>query len=412
VSHTPKFTTNATGSSGYTGPEIKIFCAILLTALVKIKISLWSVTSHDAEVYFLPWLEFIRAHGHWLALRYPVGQYFPFYLYLLATSSYLDQLISPLGQIKLIPLTFDFYAAAMAYRVVKQLEAYDDAATPNSYSPIVAFFAVFALPSLLIDGALWGQCDSILVSLLLATVFYVLRGSPIRAAICFGLAFSFKIQAVFLGPFLLALLLRGRLRFQAALLIPLVWVASITPIVLLGRSFRGVLQIFTQQSQEYNALAMNVANPWCLYERFHLGYPFGLHVGLVLTILAAGILTFIGYKNENLGLTWLFLFATTTLVVMPYIMPKMHDRYFLAGQVFLVILACHKTKFLVPAALLECALILPYINYLVLPQWDVHSLEIGVCASTATIYILMKSLLKKPAASQSDLQDSRGITAA
>jgi Gpi18-like mannosyltransferase len=398
VSHTPNFTAKTIRTDSYTRPELKIFCAILFIALVKIKTSLWSVTSLDTQAYFLPWLEFIRSHGHWLALKYPVGQYFPFYLYLLASASCLDKFISPIGQIKLIPLIFDLYAAVMAYRIIGQLEKEDGAMALNSLRPTVAFFAVFALPSLLIDGALWGQCDSILVSFLLATVFYVLCSSPIRAAICFGLAFSFKMQAIFLGPFLLVLLLRGRLRFRETLLVPLVWVASIAPILLLGRSFHSIIQIFTLQSQEYNTLAMNVANPWCLYERFHHGYPIGLHIGLALTIFAAGILIFIGYKNKELGATWLFLFATTTLIVMPYIMPKMHDRYFLAGQVFLVILACYKNKFLVPAALLECALILPYINYLVLPQWDARSLEIGLCASTATVYILMKSLLRKPVA--------------
>ena len=400
LSHAAGFTSKKPNTSGYSTLDSKFTCAILFLALTKIKMSLWPVETLDTRVYFLPWLDFIHTHGHWFALKYPIGQYFPIYLYLLAATSYLEKFISPLGQIKLIPLVFDLFASIMAYRITKQLESEDGVDLPTSIRPTIAFFAVFALPSLLIDGALWGQCDSILVSFLLATVFYLLRQSPVRAAICFGLALSFKIQAIFLGPFLLALLLRRRLRIWHALVVPVVWFLSVVPILLLGRDLHSVLDIFSVQSQEYNTLAMNVANPWCLYARFHHGYPVGLALGLVLTSLATGALTYVGYRHKELGGTWIFLFATTTLIVMPYVMPKMHDRYFLAGQVFLVILVCHHSRFLLPAALLECALILPYINFLALPDWDVHSLEVGLCASTAAIYLLGKTLLVSKSTTQ------------
>jgi hypothetical protein len=120
-----------------------------------------------------------------------------------------------------------------------------------------------------------------------------------------------------------------------------------------------------------------------------------LYAGIALTILATCSLVYLGFRNEELPGSWLLFLATTSLVVIPYVMPKMHDRYLLPGQICLVILACYDIQFLVPAALLECALILPYINFL-RQDWNAHALEIGALASTAVVYALVTTLIRQP----------------
>jgi Gpi18-like mannosyltransferase len=265
------------------------------------------------------------------------------------------------------------------------------------------------------NSAVWGQCDSIYLSFELAAVYYIMKKAPVRAVVSVGLAFAFKIQTVFMGPFLLALLLRKRFSWWHLPLVVGVWLATILPIVLLGRSFSSVMDIYTKQVSGEYGIAEGIANPWSWFYHLHLPESLGINVALLLTVATAAFLTYLAYRRQRLDPAWLFFFASTCLVVFPYVMPKMHDRYFSSGVVFLVILACYDLRFLLPAALFECALLLPTVRFLTneahrFNHFTTANIDVAIWSSTAGIFLILRQLWRtRQAPSESAALDTSGI---
>ena len=374
--------------------EFWLFFGIIVLLLLQARIICWYVNSYDVWIAFLPWLDYIRQHGHIHALRDPIGDYLPGYYVLLALSSYLGRWLDPISQIKLLPFIADCVISLLAYRIVALLEAQRPTSRsdrPAFLKPALAALVVLALPSLFIDGAVWGQCDSLYIALLLACVFFFLREAPTPASICFGLALALKLQSVFLIPFLAVALTRKRAHWWHPLVALAAWFSSFLPSLNEGRSLHSLLHASSGQMDMFWSLYIDIGNLWIAYPYTHLPYKLGLAAGLLLTVLVVVTLTWVGHTQRGNSHSWLFFFATLCLMTMPYIMPQMHDRYLLPAQVFLVILACHRPRFLLPAALLECALLVLFAGYFTLL---VNPLTVAYAftATTPALFLLFREL--------------------
>ena len=98
------------------------------------------------------------------------------------------------------------------------------------------------------------------------------------------------------------------------------------------------------------------------------------------------------------------------MTVMPYLMPRMHDRYFLPAQLCLVTLTCCDTRFLLPSALLETALLLTFGNYLRTSPQGVgfgEAISTAIVASTLCVFLLVREMLKSRALDRQE----RNVTA-
>jgi Gpi18-like mannosyltransferase len=381
--------------------------AILFLCLFRLRIALWFIESIDTTVAFVPWVTYIQTHGHLHALKSPIGDYFASYYSVLALASYLSPWLSPLSEVKLIPLVFDLVIAFMAYKIVQLLESEYAGPKPFGWAwfkPLLAAIIIFALPSLMVDGAAWGQCDSLYISFLLISVYFLMRHAPIPASLFFGLSLAFKLQAIFLGPFLLVALLRGRFRWWHVVFVPIGSFLTFLPSMFMGRSLGSLLLAYKNQPQSTKDFATNVANFWSLYLRFHLPTSDGFNstAALLLTIAVAVLVVYIGYTQKVLSTPWLFFFATYTLAIMPYVMPKMHDRYFLSAQVFLVILACHRLRFALAAALMEVSLLLVSVRYFGVTDGRAY-LILAILANSAGIGLLCLELWSSRKLSQAQV---------
>ena len=157
--------------------------------------------SNDYQNFML-WYDFIVQHGHFAALKYDFCPYNVLYLYLWATVAYFFPDLHSLLAIKIISIIFDFVLAFFVYQCVrlKYREPTEDAI------PILAALVVLLMPTVVINSALWGQVDATYTSFLVACLYFLLAGRQAAAFIAFGVAFTFKLQSVFLAPFLLWLL--------------------------------------------------------------------------------------------------------------------------------------------------------------------------------------------------------------
>ncbi len=191
----------------------------------------------------------------------------------------------------------------------------------------------FILPTVLFNSSGWGQIDSLYTSFLLLCTYLLLKEKPFWAMVAFGMAFSFKSQSIFLLPFLGILFLKGRIRWHHFLLIPAVYVILGIPAALIGRSWPSILTIYLGQLGQFRVLSMNAPNLYIFIANSF--YDIGLKIGLGIFLLAMAIWGWINWHAKITGThRQIMLMALAVLALVPFVLPKMHDRYFYPVDVF------------------------------------------------------------------------------
>jgi len=288
--------------------------------------------SMDMRAFVMRWYDQLARQG-FSALQTGFSNYTPPYLYLLWIATLTRNLLPEVTAIKLISILFDVGNAAWVYKIARI--KYDEGPVPFLGAAIF-----FALPTIFLNSAWWGQADSIYTFFILASFFFLLRNHSLPAMIFFGIAISFKFQAVFFAPFLFLLTLKRRIAWTHILIIPLVYITMMIPAVLAGRSFLDTLMIYLTQADTFRQLTMNAPN---LYQFISNDwYEPGLMVGLGFTVLLV-LIWAIGYAHKIR--TWtpeiLVICATVSAAMMPFFLPKMHERYFFIADVMILLLAIY-----------------------------------------------------------------------
>ena len=155
----------------------------------------------DYKDFLSKWVDFYRQNGGFKALHYPLGNYNIPYLYFLCLFSYSS--INDLYLIKLLSIFFDVLLAYGAMMLLGKVRE-------SIPARIACFFTVLFLPTVILNGSLWAQCDSIYVALAVLAIYFALDDRPILSVLFFTLSFGFKLQAVFLLPVMAVLWLKGK----------------------------------------------------------------------------------------------------------------------------------------------------------------------------------------------------------
>lgn len=288
-------------------------------------------SNRDMVVYNLRWYQELSQKGIGNALGTNFSNYAPPYTYLLALATLTRDLIPPLTAIKLIPIFFDLLGAYFIYKIVRLKYRQGNLS-------MLAAAIYFSAPTVVLNSAYWGQADSIYTSALLACLYFLLIEKPLPAMLAFGTAFSVKAQAVFLLPFLGVMVLRKKIRWWVVGVIPLVYLLAITPVVLLGRPLMDALLVYAKQSDTFNMLSMNAPNIYNLFQRewYAVVLPFGLALTAALTL---GWVYSSWQAKTELDDKHIVLLAFISAMLIPFLLPKMHDRYFYPADVLSIVLA-------------------------------------------------------------------------
>ena len=289
----------------------------------------------DYQDFLSKWVEHFRINGGFSALKDPVGNYNVPYLYMLALLSYLP--IPDLYGIKLFSILFDILLAWGGLRLAKCL-------TQDEKSPLIAFSALLLLPTVVLNGACWGQCDSVWGALCLLALAAALSDRPKTSLALLALAFSFKLQAIFLIPLWCALWFTGRVKFQHLFVFPGVFALAMAPAFLLGKPVKDILNVYLDQAGSsvswatvnYNSPSVFALLPYHVKVAPWVPKAFiGLAFLFMLTLLA---LLFV--RRSGLDNTALALAGAALSLGIPFLLPYMHERYFFLGGVLLVVMAC------------------------------------------------------------------------
>lgn len=323
--------------------DILILVIGLLLA-VWLRYSLRDFASGDFHSFTGRWYDFIVQHGGFAALQYDFANYTPPYLYLLTLATYLPNGVTKVFAIKLISIAFDFVCAYFIYRLVRVKYV---ASSLPTFAALTFLFA----PTVVLNSSLWGQADIIYTAGMVACLYFLVVRRPIPAFIAFGLALAFKLQAIFLAPLLFILFLKGKVSWWHFLLIPLVYLIIIIPAWLIGRPLPDLLFIYFSQADYYQNLTKNAPNlyQWFPNQMYELLYPAGvIWTAAITLLLIAGV-----YKSQTRMTPEVMVqLATLAVLVLPYFLPKMHERYFFAADVLSIVFAFYLPRyFFVPVAI-------------------------------------------------------------
>ncbi|MFD9895186.1 hypothetical protein ACFWY9_38090 [Amycolatopsis sp. NPDC059027] len=330
--------------------------AAAVVLAIAARVALFDHESFDYKVFFKNWYEFISTHGGFGALKYRFSDYNVPYLYLITILTYPP--IPALAGIKIISVFFDLVLAYFTYRIVALRH-------PGHWSPPLAALIVLFLPTVAANSGMWGQADAIYAAFALGGVYFALRKRPWLSAVFFGLSLAFKLQAVFLFPLLLVLLLKKWLPWRVLPVVPGVVLLLDIPALLAGAPIGQLLSVYAQQTSSYPELSLRAPS---IYQFFPAGAdaavirPIGVAVtGLVVLGLCLGVLL----SRVRLTTTKIVLMGATSALLVPFLLPSMHERYFYLAEVLTVIAAFHLPRRLwyVPV-LVQVASVFAYLEVL------------------------------------------------
>ena len=311
----------------------------------------------DYKDFLSKWVDFYRQNGGFKALHYPLGNYNIPYLYFLCLFSYSS--INDLYLIKLLSIFFDVllaYGAMMLLGKVKE----------SIPARIACFFTVLFLPTVILNGSLWAQCDSIYVALAVLAIYFALDDRPILSVLFFTLSFGFKLQAVFLLPVMAVLWLKGKL--WHFLLFPVFYVLLVLPAVALGKPFLETLTLYASQTGSIgDGLNYNSPSVYAFfqYDPSVTDLAAASRVGIIAAFVFMGaILAVCAIKRRSITNGVIVAVSVLFAVGIPFLLPHMHDRYFFAADVLTVVMAYAYVKYAAAAPLTQFASLLGYHAYL------------------------------------------------
>lgn len=208
----------------------------------------------------------------------------------------------------------------------------------------LAFAITFILPSVILNSAAWAQCDSIYTMFLIMCLYFILLDKDYIAMICFSFSFTFKIQAVFFAPFILLLILKKKIRMRTVGMVPIIYLVSLTPALIVDGDFIRLLTVYFKQVKQYSILNMNVPNIWAFFKDIslpELGKAGIFFAGTVILIILYYFIMQPNFKMSNEVIISLALFFS---FLMPFLLPYMHERYFYLSDVLCIIFIFYFSK--------------------------------------------------------------------
>lgn len=366
--------------------------AFAFTALaLVIRASLLDYQSDDYLAFLAPWTQFFRDNGGFAALRYSLGNYNPPYMYFLALFSYFD--ISELHLIKLLSVLFD---VLLAWACMKLLGLY----TGSRAKLLGVFLAVLYLPTVVINGAYWAQCDSIYAFFGIFALYLGLRGRGCASMVSLAACFAFKLQAVFIIPVFFILLLAKRIRWRELLVFPAAYIIFMLPALIAGRPFIETMTLYFSQAgtvgdaMNYNAPSLTSMFRWSGNTESRSMLLIAAAFALVLAAYAVAAV-----KRRALDDTVILGFALLLAMGIPYLLPHMHDRYFFIAGVLALVLAFRDVRFFPVPLLAELASLHCYYAYfvryyLVQPRIGGEFMLIALLLTAAYIVVHIRKIEK------------------
>lgn len=359
----------------------------------------------DYIVCLKPWVEAFREHGGFQGLAYEIGNYTPAYMHFLMLFSYFD--VEPLYLIKGLAIIMDFVLAFVTAAFLCQ---------GRSRQAFITIFAiVLMIPTVITNSGVWGQCDNFYTTFLIAALYFSMKDINKKLGrigkvdiilktedvVMFfvGIAFSFKLQTVFLLPVLVILFLKKRWRLTSLLWVPFVYGVTILPSFLAGRGLKDLLTIYFRQTGDFSELTLAYPNIYDLWQNEEFGTAFSW---LCMLFCGMGLVLVVYYLYNHvfsINVEFLSLFTCFSVMFITYFLPHMHDRYgYIADILSIYVLLYNKKKAFLPFLLIIISM-MTYARSLLWFSYDNMYLTASLIRAALILYMgkMLADYVKKEA---------------
>ena len=297
--------------------------------------------SDDYVSFLFPWWVEIEESGLW-GLATQVGNYnIP---YQIITYLFTLTPLGPLYSYKALSIVFDFVLALSAALLVYSFDS-----KKSHLKPVLTYGLVFCSMTVVLNSSFWAQCDSIYVSFILLSICFLKKEKNINSFVMLGIAFSFKLQAVFILPvFLFYYVCTRKTSILHFLIIPAVDFVMCLPAIILGRNPLDIIMIYAEQTDYGKLIQMNCPNIYAFICDGNDMYNYFLFktfsIVLTITVLGAGLCMLI-YKRTDLTDKQNFLLASIwTVFTCIMFLSSMHERYAYLLDILTIIYALVNVK--------------------------------------------------------------------
>lgn len=319
-------------------PVIVFFIATI--AGFWIRASLRGYVSKDAASDLLPWYNEIRNNGGVQGLGHQVGSYNMLYQFLIAIMTYLP--INPLYAYKILSCIFDYLLAGAAVWLIYCFHDASESDEKRKWSAVTVYSIIILSPLVFLNSAQWAQCDSIYVFFILMAFTLFCKEKYLIFFVFYGIALAFKLQAIFLMPFLLFAYFRKKnFSFLYFFVIPISMCVVNIPCLIMGRKMNEIFSLYFAQTNEYTAISMNYPSFWLLLKDISEDGQPELYkdaaILFTICILAGWMVSWVVnkiYLSVKNMLYMAFILAYTCVLFLP----TMHERYGYIYEIFGVLI--------------------------------------------------------------------------
>ena len=366
-----------------------IFIVAVSVCGILIRFMFRNFESGDSKAFLLPWWEEINNNGGIRALKYQTGNYNMLYQFLIAIMTYLP--IKPLYQYKILSGIFDYLLALgvgyMSYNLTNK----------DMTKGVLAYAVTLMSPLVIFNSAAWAQCDSIYVFFIVLSLILLMDEHYGISFFMLGVAFSFKLQTVFILPFFIFYYFKER-KFSIIqfLLIPLAMCVTAIPSLVMGRGIADVFMNYVEQIGTYTSLAINYPSVWCVVNE--AVSPETLKApAVIITVVLIGIFMYIWIKSaENMDKKKMLYCAFILAYTCVFFLPKMHEHYGYLYEILAILIAFVDKKTIIPCVVLNMVSLITYSLYLYGVSYDMRILGcINGLVYLAYVVILVPIILKK-----------------
>lgn len=300
-----------------------ILSIFLFILLLFVRYSVLDLTNGDHQL-ILTWYDFLKQNGVMGLADDVFSNYPPAYLYLLWVFTLVSEFITPAHALKIIPTLFDIISAIAIFKIAR-LKFNDD-------KPYLLTVIFLSLPTVTFNSTGWGQIDSAYGCFLLVCFYFLLKEKPLHAVIAFGIGFSFKAQAIFLLPFLGIMFLWKKINWYYFFIPLIIYILFALPTILLGRSWESILLLYVGQAGQFQNLARYAPNLYFVIpnDYFHPVFEIGFGI-FIISMLAWAWINWKAnppFTQKKIALT-----ALASVALVPFLLPKMLDRYFYPADI-------------------------------------------------------------------------------
>lgn len=315
-----------------------ILCLFFFGFMVRWK--LMPIESADYWGFLKDWMQQIRQGGGFRSLDHQISNYTSPYMYIMCLISYISD--NDLYTLKMVSVVFDYAASVSVFLIIYQISG-------SVRKSILGMAALLLSPTVILDSAYWCQCDIIYTTFILYALYRFLKDDSKGCLVFVGIAFSFKLQTLFIVPFLLIMWLKNRtVKLHHFVWIPAVYILSVIPAWLAGRDFKELMLIYLDQSGTYPWGTLEYPNIYALLgeampDMRHAAEVSG--AGVFMTVLLLGGTAYYLYtKDVNLTGELMVTLALFTVAITVYCLPHMHDRYGFLIDLLAVVYGMANTK--------------------------------------------------------------------